>query len=63
MKMLKHGDHWADSFAGDVRVIPYRRRSWRLAVRGAGNDWQYSNPLSLRLALDLASQALPYIYA
>ena len=63
MNMIDHGDYWADSFAGDLRVIPDRRRSWRLAIRGAGNDWQYSNALSLRRALDLADQALPYVYA
>ena len=53
---------YADSFAGDLRVLPHRR-GWRLAIRGAGNVWQYSKPVSLRMALDLASQALPYIYA
>lgn len=62
MKMIDHGDYWADSFAGDVRAVPYKGR-WALAVRCAGGTWQYSKPGGKRMALDLADQALPYVYA
>jgi len=61
IKMLPDAIGYADSFAGDLRVLPHRR-GWRLAVRGAGNVWQYSKPVSLRVALDLAASAIAHLY-
>jgi len=60
--MIDLGYCWADSFAGDVRAVPYKGR-WALAVRCAGGAWQYSKPIGKRTALDLAERALPYVYA
>jgi len=59
--LINHGDHLADSFAGDVRVVR-RGRSWAIAVRGDGSTWNYSGTGPKRAIVTLANLAIKHKY-
>ena len=64
IKMIRHApDMFADSYAGDVRVIRTAGRRWRLWLRCAGNEWRPQSGASLlRVLLPLALSATAYVY-
>jgi len=59
--MIKHCDHVADSYMGDVRVVR-RQGKWAMAVRSDGGVWHYTGTGPKAELVKLAVMALPYKY-
>lgn len=59
--MINHGDHLADSYMGDLRVVR-RQGKWALAVRSDGSEWNFSGVGPRDQIIKLAVLAIPHKY-